>query len=107
MKIFKTMIFHEGEPSVYAVDTIKYQDAFWLVTEWRDTPSERKKQPARIIRMDSEWLHTIPEGGPADFELERPMPRAVFDDEILSIELKDMFVVIEEPEIYLKYNELL
>jgi len=98
MKILKTLI--PSEFGLFLCDTIEYEDHLWLVPEWIDgTPSKGFSKPARIIQITY-----VPKSGPfgnADYLLENPLPKGVFEGHVPS-KLKNVYVVIENPDITVK-----
>ena len=96
MKILKTWMLLDGEH--HLVDTIEYEGKFWLVTEWIDSRSEGWSMPARIILLDVLPHKRVASGNPADYVVEYPIPKSVFDGQIPK-QSKYKFVVIERPEI--------
>jgi hypothetical protein len=95
MKILNTLI-----PSVeglFLCDTIEYEDGLWLVPEWIDgIPSKGYSKPARIIQIT--YLASPGPPGMADYLLQNPLPKGVFEGHVPS-ELKNVYVVIENPDI--------
>ena len=80
-KIYKTMV--EVGSNIVNVDTVFYENAFWLVPNWLGNPVERWQMPRYTIRLTG---HAYQEFGPdsdypADFLLNEPIPKAVLDGE--------------------------
>jgi len=83
---------------------IDYQGAIWLVPKWLPLPDEGHAKPERMIRLD-QFRHQIfdpPASGPgpltgADFAINEPLPRALFDGE-LTQQLKSRYVVLDKPD---------
>ena len=83
---------------------IKHQGAVWLVPKWLPHPEEGYAKPERMIRLD-QFRHQIfdpPASGPgpltgADFAINEPLPRALFDGE-LTQQLKSRYVVLDKPD---------
>jgi len=96
MKILKTLFSLEGKGLILC-DTIEYEGQLWLVPEWiYDTPSKGFSRPARIIQIT--YLPKSGRFGKADYLLQNPVPKAVFEGHVPS-ELKNVYVVIENPKI--------
>lgn len=95
MKVFKTLVASEG--GIYKFDTIEYQGGLWLVPKWIDMPSEGYVSPMRLIRMDV-LPHQRTPGGPGDYMLNHPVPRAVLDGNV-SPQSAKAFVVLEQPDL--------
>lgn len=95
MKILKTLM--PSDEGLFLCDTIEYEGGLWLVPEWIDgIPSKGYSKPARIIQITY-----LPKSGPfgkADFLLQNPLPKGVFEGNVPS-ELKSVYVVIENPDI--------
>ena len=95
MKILKTLI--PSETGLFLCDTIEYENELWLVPEWIDgIPTKKSSRPVRIIQITY-----LPKSGPfgeADYLLENPLPKGVFEGHVPP-ELKNVYVVIENPDI--------
>jgi hypothetical protein len=84
--------------SLAICDTIEHEGQFWLVPEWIPRPAGGKPRPARLIRPAADPFLPAPLGHPADFRLERSIPKGVFagrippqgEDEILVLEAPDI-----------------
>lgn len=53
MDIFKTYLFFSGydEGNSYLVDTIFYNEEWWLVASWLENKSTGEKIPDRLVRL--------------------------------------------------------
>ena len=99
MKIFKTMLTSDG--NIQFMDTIEYEGKMWLVPEWLDSISLRVSTPLRIIGLDA-FVHQKMPGNPADFLVELPIPKSVFEGQIPP-ELKGVVQIVESPDIRFPY----
>lgn len=82
MKIYKTLVsFTDANlGKIMKCDTIQIGDKTWLVPEWKDNTATGKSKPTRMILLDSLPHRKISDpSGPADFVLNVPIPRCVFD----------------------------
>ena len=103
MKIFKTFItFTDAEPGkILKCDTIEFEGKFWLVPEWLEKAAIGEMQPLRIICLDLLPHQKIQRGTPADFVLNDPIPKCVFDGEIPPQTTLN-FRILESPEIWVE-----
>jgi len=97
MEILKTMI--PSAEGLFLCDTIEHEGQLWLVPQWIDgTPTKGYSKPARIIRLTflpySQGL-----AGVSDYLLRDPIPKSVWQQGIVPPELKNMYVVVENPDI--------
>ena len=101
-KVLKTIVIIQGE-GISLYDTIEYEGKLWLVSKWLDIPSEGYSKPERIICLDAlahtNAVYNHDRSVEADFVLDDPMPKSVFDGQ-LSEEQKEQYLVIENPEIF-------
>jgi hypothetical protein len=102
-KLYKVIVgFEDGV--IADCDAVEYQGAIWLVPNWLPFPNEGYGKPERMIRLD-QFPHRRfdpPTAGPppfdgANFGINEPIPRALFDGE-LSGTLKDKYVVLQKPD---------
>jgi len=99
MEIYKTTVQFIEDGQIVDVDTIEYKDMMWLVAIWNEIPEAGLTMPARIICLDVLPHQRIESGDPADFVVNAPLPKSVFDGEIpKQIEGLEL-VVIENPDI--------
>jgi hypothetical protein len=69
-------------------DPIDHEGAVWLVPRWLPTEDDGYAMPERLIRLDQFAHQTLGKpGDPADFAINVPIPKALFDGPI-SPELK-------------------
>jgi hypothetical protein len=94
------MVIIEENGSFQKVDTINYDNNWWLVPEWYDNKSKGWIMPKRIIQLDSLPHQVIDSGNPVDFVLDNPMPKDVFDGKTKKHKSKQ-FCVLIDPEIKL------
>lgn len=102
MKIFKTMVGSD-DGVVYQVDTLRHRGGLWLVPRWLESPTEKLRRPARIIRIDTlphQKVKRGPDSIPADYVLNGPIPKAVLDGANPKAG-EQQFVVEEMPQIAL------
>jgi len=97
MQIFKTAVPIVGSSKVFLMDTICWQEQYWLVPVWIEHPDEEKMQPERIILLDS-LLHEKTDDPLIDFVLRKPIPKDVLDG---LDPLQTAFPIVEVPEIFL------
>lgn len=96
MKILKSLVFFdEGDGNIYKVDTIEYEGGTWLVPGWLESPTLGYKIPERIVQIDCIRHQKTSGSSIADFVLNSPISRAVFDGQKTSLE----YVVVERPDI--------
>jgi len=103
MRIYRTlMAFSDSAPGkVFLSDTIEYDNKFWLVPEWTENKLIRKMRPTRIILLNSlPHQKTNNPAAPADFFLNKPIPKCVFDGQVPP-ETTFEFHIVENPEIFL------
>ncbi len=98
-KIYQTLIYYEGGTGeIFCIDTIEYDGKMWLVPRWLEAPSEGWKTPERIILLDSLDHQATPADFEADFVLNLPVPKDVFEGRIPKGS-EGEFVVIERPDV--------
>lgn len=88
----------EGEAIIYMADTIEYEGKMWLVPEWLEAPSEGWKTPERIVCLDGFPHQKVESGVPADFVLNKPIPKDVLYGQIPK-QSKYASLVIMRPDI--------
>lgn len=106
MKIYKTLYaFTDAElGKIFKCDTIEFEGKFWLVPTWLENIAEGTIKPERIICLDYLPHKRTSSGSPADFILNRPIPKCVFDGEIPA-EATFRFDIIEHPDISIDIQE--
>lgn len=92
MKILKTFVAVEGSNEISIADTIEHEGKLWLVPEWLEATEEGWRTPARIILMEDLKQQPAPKGYPADFLLNEPIPKSVFDGQTT-----DGYTVVDRP----------
>ncbi len=97
-KIYQTIMSFEGENDILCIDTIEYDGKMWLVPRWLEAPFEGWKTPERIILLDSLDRQKAPADYEADFVLQSPIPKDVFEGRIPKGS-EGEFVVIELPDV--------
>ncbi len=101
MKILKTLITFTDTDlgKILKCDTIEFEGKLWLVPEWLENAATGEMQPLRIICLDLLPHQKIQRSTPADFVLNAPIPKCVFDGEIPS-ETTLNFQIVESPAIW-------
>jgi len=100
MEILKTIVsFIEGG-ALHEADTIRYEGGLWIVLTWSKSQTEELVMPTRIIRIDTLRHQTMVAGNHygADFVLNEPLPKGLFEDQIPA-ELVGKYDVVERPDI--------
>lgn len=102
MKILKTLVtFNDSDlGKILECDTIEFKGKFWLVPEWLENATTGKMQPLRIICLDLLPHQNILHPHPANFVLNDPIPKCVFDGEI-PVETTLNFQIVESPQIWI------
>jgi len=77
---------------------VEYQGAIWIVPKWLPAPKEGYAKPERMIRMDQFQFQAIRQPATADFGINDPLPRSLFDGP-LSDTLKTDYVVLDRPDV--------
>jgi hypothetical protein len=95
-KIYTTWLMTGG--AHWLMDTIEYQGRFWLVPAWLDRRSAGWTRPLRIVWLATGQHKRTKVNDQADFLVEEPIPKAVFDGRIPS-QLTGKVAVIEAPDI--------
>jgi hypothetical protein len=96
-QILKTFV--SDGTSIFPMDTIAYEGGFWLVPEWLESASEGWRAPARIIRLDNLGYQDLREASqPADFVVNEPIPRAVFEGRAQGPSAA-RYVIVERPPV--------
>jgi hypothetical protein len=80
VEIFKTQLFFEGydEGHSYLVDTIFFENQWWLVATWLSSNTKSEKIPERLIRLSGLRYQEV-DGKPYRFLLTNAIPKSVFD----------------------------
>jgi len=97
-RVFKTIIGLDDSSDILLCDTIEHEGAKWLVPRWLEAPSEGWKKPQRIICLDPLPHQKLQGAFPAEYLLNDPMPRSVFEGRPRQ-QGERAYVVIEEPDI--------
>ena len=81
-------------------DAIQYEGGLWLVPLWSEPQTDGLIYPNRLIRMDKLRHQPMPVGNQfgADYTLNVPLPKGLFDPEIPK-ELEGKFDVVEKPNL--------
>jgi hypothetical protein len=103
MEILKTVVSFVEGGALHAADTIRYEGGIWIVSVWSQSQAEGLVMPTRIIRIDTLRHQTMAAGNHygADFVLNEPLPKGLFDAQIPQ-ELVGKFDVVERPDIHIK-----
>lgn len=99
-RILKTMLGFPGGSALFLCDTIEHAGELWLVPEWLEAPALKVRKPARIISLSRLSHQRFAKPHPADFFLNDPMPKDVFEGRAPSAAAAP-FHVVEAPEIVL------
>jgi hypothetical protein len=102
-KLYKVIVgFEDGV--IANCDAVEYRGTIWLVPKWLPFPNEGYGKPERMIRLDQfphRWFDPPTAGPPpfdgANFGINEPIPRALFDGELSSI-IKINYVVLDKPD---------
>lgn len=80
MKVFKTQLSFSGfdEGSFYLVDTIFYQNEWWLVSSWLEANDKSDKVPDKIVRLSGLRYQEV-DGQRYRFLLSNSIPKSVFE----------------------------
>ncbi len=107
VKLLKVLVALEGEPHIFTCAAIEYEGKIWLVPRWIEAPDEGYTMPERIILLDQFAHQKLGQpGDPADFAVNAPIPKILFEGEPIPRELKDRFIVVERPDIKLRSSTL-
>ncbi len=98
------MISIEGKPGVHSMDTIEYEDKLWLVTKWSPTSKSEWHSPAFLVCLSYLPHAKTRDSEKFDFVLNNKLPKSVYEGHI-SPELKNQFLVIENPDIKVRLPE--
>lgn len=105
--LLTVLISLEGKPDIFDCSAMEYEGAVWLVPRWLNTPDDGYAMPERLIQLD-QFAHQKLEqtGDPADFILNIPLSRALFEGPITH-QLKLLYVVLDRPNVRLRISGLL
>jgi len=98
IKIYKTTV-SDGQ-SIFPMDTIEHDNAFWLVPQWLEHIEEGWITPLRIIQLSGlrpQDFRNNPQF-PFDFSLNVPIPKSVFEGRVQGAEAAK-YTVVEQPPI--------
>ena len=99
MPIFKVLV--PTEDSIQKAYAIEHEGSFWIVPGWFVQESTGLQKPARIVRVDHIRRIKVSPALGADFALDSPLPKILFDCSIAPT--KDAgFDVRDSPPILLK-----
>lgn len=104
-RILKTLLGFPGGSELFLCDTIEHEGALWLVPEWLEAPDLKVRKPVRIIRLSGLEYQQFQNPHPADFLLNDPIPKDVFEGRAPSVE-GGPFLVVEAPEIVLNDDDM-
>lgn len=79
-------------------DTIEYEGALWLVTEWMKHNTEAKMRPRRIIRLTGHPFQDVRGQRPHEYLLNVPIPKSLVENPDLPPE-PSVFEVVDMPPI--------
>jgi hypothetical protein len=97
MKVLKTVVMIKESGAIFECDTIIYQGKKWLVPMWIDTPALKLTTPTRIILLDNLPHQKAGPQQKADFVLNTPIPKSVWNG--IQPQPETGFVVVEKPDI--------
>jgi hypothetical protein len=106
VRLFKALVWVEGNSQLLTCPAIEWESRVWLVPRWIEMPSEGYGKPERLILMEQFQHQKIPDGNPADFAVNVPIPRDLFDADPIPPEAKARYVVVEKPDIKLRLSTL-
>jgi hypothetical protein len=80
MEVFKTYLFFDDydQGHSYLIDTIFYDDAWWLVASWMQKHMTTEKIPARLVRLTGLAFQEV-EDNKYRFLLNNAIPKSVLD----------------------------
>jgi hypothetical protein len=104
MKIFSAMVIGVAGGTISQCDAIEYDNKLWLVPNWLDIPAQGVTKPARIIRFDSLRHQKTPGPNGADFVINDPIPKELFDARTPRQAIPG-FEFVEMPEISLPLKD--
>lgn len=100
MKILKAMVPVGAE--VRKVDVIEYEGQFWLVPLWLDTRESGMTTPLRIISLAAIPHQTLTHDPHAQFAVNSPIHKALFELGPIPPELSRGYVIHERPPIQIR-----
>ena len=82
MDVWKTFAFvsDDGQVSPHLIDTIFYEDRWWLVGTWLESNATEDRVPETLVLLDT-LRHQKIEGKPYRFVLKHEIPKAVLRGE--------------------------
>jgi hypothetical protein len=103
MEILKTMVFCEENGRFYLMDTVEYEDNWWIALKWINNPSAGQQRPSIIIKPKPEKgiLDMIDSGKPCDFRLPFQVPKSLAENGEISDRILNDFYIVENPKISL------
>ncbi len=82
MDVFKTHLFFEDHDQgfPYLIDTIQYEEGWWLVGSWLVHNATQERIPERLVRLTGLRFQEV-HGQPYRFLLNNSLPKSVLDGE--------------------------
>ena len=83
MEVFKTYLFFEGydEGHSYLIDTIHFENQWWLVGDWLQKPDANKKYPGNMVCLSGLRYQEV-NGEEYRFILNNSLPHSLFGGEV-------------------------
>ena len=101
-ELLKTIVLFSETMTIETVDTIDYENKWWLVVDWLDNTLEKWSTPKRIICIDSFPHQKYEDSVPADFHIKGLIPKELFSLPLES--LPKNVVAIDMPPINVPYQ---
>ena len=90
----KTVFVNTGD-EIRAMSAVEYDGKLWIVSKWLIDDTKRLRAPARLIRFDTLPHQYFPDGVPADFSVELPIPKNVLFSDALP-QAQEQFEVLSQ-----------
>ncbi len=99
MDVCKTFAFisDTDEVSPHLIDTIFYEDRWWLVGTWLESNATGDRVPETLVLLDT-LRHQEIEGKPYRFVLNNEIPRAVLRGEAREGYVVATYRVLDDPQ---------
>ncbi len=100
MKTYKVIVQIAETGSLGECEAIEHGGRIWLVPHWLESSTLAATKPSRLIPLDILQHQSLPPGNAygADYILNDPMPKQLFD-ETVPPQLAKLFQVVEGPDI--------
>ena len=96
-ELLKTLALISDHGQFRLIDTIDYENNWWLVFDWIDNITQKWSKPKRIVKLNSLSYIKMDDGLPYDFTLNGEVSISLFSAPIQN--LPQHVIAIDNPDI--------